>query len=195
MTQQVDILIRRGMIADGNGGEPYEADIAIRDGRIAAVGHGIDARGTEEFDAKGLLVTPGFVDLHTHYDAQVTFSDSIGSSSWNGVTTVLIGNCGVGFAPCLPERREMLIRLMEGVEDLPEVVLTAGIPWNWESFPQFLDALANCLLRNFASCPIAFTLGIGFPPPVGATALLRSSVFSFLSVSGHGFSPRCVCLS
>ncbi|MES2712426.1 MAG: amidohydrolase family protein [Pseudomonadota bacterium] len=142
MTEQVDILIRGGMVADGNGGEPYEADVAIRDGRIVAVGHGLDARGAEEFDAKGLLVTPGFVDLHTHYDAQVTFAESIGSSSWNGVTTALIGNCGVGFAPCRPERREMLIRLMEGVEDLPEVVLTAGIPWNWESFPQFMDALA-----------------------------------------------------
>src|SRR3712207_6070717 len=93
-------------------------------------------------DAKGLLVTPGFVDIHTHYDAQATWSSRIDSSSLNGVTTALIGNCGVGFAPCLPERRDALVKLMEGVEDLPEVVLTEGLPWTWQSFPEFMDVLA-----------------------------------------------------
>jgi N-acyl-D-aspartate/D-glutamate deacylase len=115
--------------------------VAIKNGRILAVGK-FPGRGAEEIDAKGLLVTPGFVDVHTHYDAQATWSSRITSSTLNGVTTVLIGNCGVGFAPCRPEKRDALVKLMEGVEDLPEVVLTEGLPWNWESFPDYLDALA-----------------------------------------------------
>jgi N-acyl-D-aspartate/D-glutamate deacylase len=134
------LVIRGGTVVDGTGGAPVEADVAIADGRIAAVGRDLP-RGDREMDARGLLVTPGFVDIHTHYDAQVTWSSHVTPSSWNGVTTALIGNCGVGFAPCLPERRDMLVKLMEGVEDIPEVVLTEGLPWNWESFPQFLDAL------------------------------------------------------
>lgn len=142
MPELVDILIRGGHVADGNGGEPVEADVAIRGDRIVAVGRGLPARGAEEIDARGLLVTPGFVDIHTHYDAQVTWAESVLSSSWNGVTTALIGNCGVGFAPCRPERRDMLVRLMEGVEDLPEAVLTEGLPWNWQSFPEYLEAIA-----------------------------------------------------
>lgn len=135
-----DIIIRGGTIVDGTGTAPYEADLAITAGKITAIGR-ITASAAEEIDARGKLVTPGFVDLHTHYDAQVTWSNQVTPSSWNGVTTVLIGNCGVGFAPCLPERRDMLVELMEGVEDIPEVVLTAGLPWNWQSFPEFLDAL------------------------------------------------------
>ncbi len=140
MTTVPDMVIRGGTVVDGSGGEPFVADVAIAGGRIVEVGK-IAARGAEEIDARGLLVTPGFVDIHTHYDAQVTWGSSLASSSWHGVTTALIGNCGVGFAPCLPERRDMLIKLMEGVEDLPEVVLTEGIPWNWQTFPEFLDAL------------------------------------------------------
>jgi N-acyl-D-aspartate/D-glutamate deacylase len=136
-----DLVIRGGTVLDGTGAPPFEADVAISGGRIVAVGQVAD-RGAEEIDAKGLLVTPGFVDIHTHYDAQATWSSQLLSSSINGVTTALIGNCGVGFAPCRPDRRDMLVKLMEGVEDLPEVVLTEGLPWNWESFPQYLDALA-----------------------------------------------------
>jgi N-acyl-D-aspartate/D-glutamate deacylase len=136
---EADLVIRGGTIVDGNGGAPYVADLAVTGGRISAIGE--VPRGTEEIDASGCLVTPGFIDLHTHYDAQATWSSQITPSSWNGVTTVLIGNCGVGFAPCLPERRHMLVELMEGVEDIPEVVLTEGLPWNWQSFPEFLDAL------------------------------------------------------
>jgi len=135
-----DTVIRNGTIVDGSGGTPYEADLAIKDGRIAAIGKGLP-KGTEEIDARGKIVTPGFVDVHTHYDAQVTWSSQINPSTWNGVTTAMIGNCGVGFAPCLPHQRDMLVKLMEGVEDIPEVVLTEGLPWNWQTFPDFLNAL------------------------------------------------------
>jgi N-acyl-D-aspartate/D-glutamate deacylase len=140
MTERPDLVIRGGTVVDGGGGAPFQADIAIRDGRIAEIGT-LAASGRTEIDARGKLVTPGFIDVHTHYDAQATWGSQITPSSWNGVTTALIGNCGVGFAPCKPWQRDMLVKLMEGVEDIPEVVLTAGIPWNWETFPQFLDAL------------------------------------------------------
>lgn len=136
-----DLVIRNGTIIDGTGADPFEADIAVQDGKITAIGK-VSARGKEEIDAKGRIVTPGFIDPHSHYDAQVTWSSQITPSSWNGVTTTLIGNCGVGFAPCRPEERDMLVKLMEGVEDIPEVVLTEGLPWNWRSFPDYLDALA-----------------------------------------------------
>ncbi|MEY4793641.1 MAG: hypothetical protein RL724_577, partial [Pseudomonadota bacterium] len=140
MAREASLIIRGGTLVDGTGAAPYEADIAIGDGRILEIGK-ISARAAEEIDAKGLIVTPGFVDIHTHYDAQATWSSRLLSSSINGVTTALLGNCGVGFAPCRPERRDMLVKLMEGVEDLPEVVLTEGLPWNWESFPEYMDAL------------------------------------------------------
>src|SRR5665213_2656809 len=111
----VDLVIRNGTVIDGTGAEPFDADVAIDGGRIVAVGR-IAAKGQEEIDARGKLVTPGFVDPHTHYDAQATWSSWITPSSWNGVTTTLIGNCGVGFAPCLPSQRDSLVKLMEGVE-------------------------------------------------------------------------------
>ena len=139
---QPSLVIRNGTIVDGSGGEPYEADLAVADGRIAAIGGSIP-KGAEEIDARGKLVTPGFVDVHTHYDAQVTWSDRLSPSSWNGATTVLFGNCGVGFAPCREDQHDMLINLMEGVEDIPEVVLKEGLPWDWHSFPDFLDAVAG----------------------------------------------------
>jgi N-acyl-D-aspartate/D-glutamate deacylase len=135
------LVIRNGTIVDGSGGDPYEADLAVTDGKIAAIG-GTIPKGVEEIDARGKLVTPGFIDVHTHYDAQVTWSDRLSPSSWNGATTVLFGNCGVGFAPCHEDQHDMLINLMEGVEDIPEVVLSEGLPWNWHSFPDFLDAIA-----------------------------------------------------
>ncbi|MGY3388460.1 N-acyl-D-aspartate/D-glutamate deacylase [Bradyrhizobium sp. USDA 3311] len=137
-----DLVIRGGMVADGNGGELFEADVAITGGRISEVGK-ISGKGKEEIDARGKLVTPGFVDVHTHYDGQVTWSQDITPSSQNGVTTAIMGNCGVGFAPCKPADHTRLIQLMEGVEDIPEPVLSAGIPWAWESFPDYMDWLSK----------------------------------------------------
>src|ERR1700757_350608 len=140
-----DLVIRGGTIADGSGGQLLDADIAICDGRISEVGK-VLGKGREEIDARGKLVTPGFVDVHTHYDGQVTWSQDISPSSQNGVTTAIMGNCGVGFAPCRPSDHQRLIQLMEGVEDIPEPVLSAGIPWQWESFPDYMEWLSK---RNF----------------------------------------------
>jgi N-acyl-D-aspartate/D-glutamate deacylase len=145
MTSPPDLVIRGGTIADGNGGELFEADLAISDGRITEVGR-VLGKAKEEIDARGKLVTPGFVDVHTHYDGQVTWSQEITPSSQNGVTTAIMGNCGVGFAPCRPSDHQRLIQLMEGVEDIPEPVLSAGIPWAWESFPDYMEWLSR---RNF----------------------------------------------
>ncbi len=142
MAADYDLVIRGGTIADGTGGTLFDGDVAISDGRIAAIGH-VAGRGREEIDARGQLVTPGFVDIHTHYDGQVTWDDRLQPSSWHGVTTVVMGNCGVGFAPCREEDRDRLIRLMEGVEDIPFPVLSEGLPWNWRSFPDYLDALGD----------------------------------------------------
>ncbi|RAN39948.1 amidohydrolase family protein [Hyphomonas sp. GM-8P] len=137
-----DMVIRGGTVFDGTGGAPYTADIGIRDGRIEAVGS-IDTKGDREIDASNYIVTPGFIDIHTHYDGQVTWENRLAPSSGHGVTTVLMGNCGVGFAPCRPHQRDMLVKLMEGVEDIPEVVMVDGLPWNWESFPDYLNALED----------------------------------------------------
>src|SRR6202158_818794 len=145
MTSNPDLVIRGGSIADGFGGELFEADVAIADGRVMEVGR-VLGKGKEEIDARGKLVAPGFVDLHTHYDGQVTWSQDITPSSQNGVTSAVMGNCGVGFAPCRPTDHVRLIQLMEGVEDIPEPVLSAGIPWAWESFPEYMDWLSQ---RNF----------------------------------------------
>src|SRR4029078_6128438 len=135
-----DLIIRNGTIVDGLGGEPFVGDVAISDGVIAAVGS-VDGSGTREIDATGLLVTPGFVDLHTHYDGQAIWSDRMTPSSAHGVTTAVMGNCGVGFAPCRSEDHEVLVDVMAGVEDIPGVVMVDGLPWDWETFPQYLDAL------------------------------------------------------
>jgi len=128
MTSTPDLVIRGGNIADGKGGDLYEADVAITGGRITEVGK-VSGKGKEEIDARGKLVAPGFVDVHTHYDGQVTWENRVSPSSGHGVTSVVMGNCGVGFAPCRPSDHVRLIQLMEGVEDIPEPVLSAGIPW------------------------------------------------------------------
>ncbi len=142
MSQTYDLVIRNGKVVDGSGQPPFLADVAVHGNLIAAVGD-VDGSGAREIDATGRLVTPGFVDIHTHYDGHATWTDRLGPSSAHGVTTVVMGNCGVGFAPCKPEDRERLVRLMEGVEDIPEVVMTEGLPWDWTTFPEYLDRLAD----------------------------------------------------
>ena len=138
-----DLVIRDGTIADGSGGPLIEADIAITGDRIATIGRKLGA-GREEIDARGRVVTPGFIDVHTHYDGQAIWGEELNPSSAHGVTTVIMGNCGVGFAPCRAADRDTLINVMEGVEDIPGVVMADGLPWSWETFPDYLNALESC---------------------------------------------------
>jgi N-acyl-D-aspartate/D-glutamate deacylase len=137
-----DLLIEHGKLVDGTGGPARIADVAIKDGKIVAVGTGLGP-AKRTIDATGKLVTPGFVDMHTHFDAQVTWDPYLTPSSWHGVTTVVMGNCGVGFAPAAPDKHDWLINLMEGVEDIPGAAMHEGIQWGWESFPEYLDVLAK----------------------------------------------------
>lgn len=149
-----DLIIRSGLVYDGSGEAPRSADVAITGDKIAAVGE-IPEQGREEIDAAGQIVTPGFVDAHTHYDGQVTWDPYVTPSTYHGVTTIVTGNCGVGFAPCRPEQRDWLIGLMEGVEDIPGSALHEGINWEWETFPQYLDALDKA--------PLAIDVGTQIP--------------------------------
>jgi N-acyl-D-aspartate/D-glutamate deacylase len=142
MNDMYDLVIRDGLIVDGSGGAAFTGDVAISGERIAAVGR-VSGAGREEIAADGLLVTPGFVDIHTHYDGQATWDAVLTPSSWHGITTVVMGNCGVGFAPVKPERHDWLIGLMEGVEDIPGTALTEGMTWGWETFPEYMDVLAS----------------------------------------------------
>jgi len=149
-----DLVIRNGLVYDGLGGKPYEADIAIDGATITAVGT-VTGTGREEIDAKGQIVTPGFVDAHTHYDGQVTWDPYLQPSTFHGVTTAIMGNCGVGFAPCAPDRHQWLIGLMEGVEDIPGTALAEGIKWGWESFPDYMDVVEQS--------PLAIDVGLQVP--------------------------------
>jgi N-acyl-D-amino-acid deacylase len=135
-----DLIIRGGTIVDGTGAARFTGDLAVKDGLIAAVGN-VHGDAAEEIDAAGKVVAPGWVDVHTHYDGQATWDPEMAPSSWHGVTTVVMGNCGVGFAPAAPDRHQWLIELMEGVEDIPGTALAEGMKWNWETFPEYLDAL------------------------------------------------------
>jgi N-acyl-D-aspartate/D-glutamate deacylase len=135
-----DTVIRGGTIIDGTGSAAFSGDVAVKDGKIAQVG-GKAGPGKREIDADGLLVTPGWVDAHTHYDGQATWDSELAPSSWHGVSTILFGNCGVGFAPVRHEHHEALIGLMEAVEEIPGIALAEGLKWDWESFPEYLDAL------------------------------------------------------
>ena len=136
-----DLVIRNGTIIDGSGKPGIAGDIAIDGGKIVAVG-GKAGAGRREIDANGLLVTPGWVDIHTHYDGQIFWDPYLSPSSWHGVTTVVMGNCGVGFAPRARGQEDFLIGMMETVEDIPGVALSTSINWDWESFPEYLDAIA-----------------------------------------------------
>ncbi|MBA4210119.1 MAG: amidohydrolase [Parvibaculum sp.] len=135
-----DLVIRGGLVVDGTGAEGRVADIAIDNGLVTEVGT-VVAEGRREIDATGLVVTPGWIDIHTHYDGQVTWDPLLSPSGWHGVTTVVMGNCGVGFAPAKPDKHDWLIELMEGVEDIPGAALAEGIQWNWETFPEYMDSL------------------------------------------------------
>ncbi len=144
----LDTIIRGGTVVDGTGAAPVTADIGIRDGSIVAVGT-VDEPAKQTIDADGAIVTPGFLDLHTHYDGQVTWDDALEPSATNGITTVVLGNCGVGFAPVRPADHEQLIDMMEGVEDIPGPALTDGMPWGeWETFPEYLDVIGS---RRYAT--------------------------------------------
>src|SRR5436190_10665732 len=135
-----DLIVRGGTVVDGTGEPAVAADVAVDGGRITQVGR-VEGDAAEVIDASGKLVTPGFVDVHTHYDGQVTWDPLLTPSSWHGVTTIVMGNCGVGFAPARPDKHDWIIGLMEGVEDIPGAALSAGIRWGWETFPEFLDFL------------------------------------------------------
>jgi len=153
----IDLAIRGGTIVDGTGRAPFAGDVAITDGRIVAVGE-VSGDAAEEIDATGMLVTPGFVDVHTHYDGQATWDPILAPTAWHGVTTLVMGNCGVGFAPVRPGQEQYLIQLMEGVEDIPGTALHEGIAWGWETFPEYLDALAAR----------SFTMDVGTQVPHGS---------------------------
>jgi N-acyl-D-aspartate/D-glutamate deacylase len=149
-----ELVVRGGTVVDGTGAPARTADVAIDGGRVVEVGQ-VSARGDRELDADGALVTPGFVDVHTHYDGQATWDPLLTPSCWHGVTTVVMGNCGVGFAPCRPDQREWVVQLMEGVEDIPGAALSAGIRWSWETFPEYLEALDRA--------PMALDVGTQVP--------------------------------
>ena len=149
-----DLIIKNGLVYDGKGSEPFKADLAISNQKIVEIGK-IEDKGRKVIDAEGKIVTPGFVDIHTHYDGQVTWDPYLRPSTYHGVTTVVMGNCGVGFSPCKPDQRDWLIGLMEGVEDIPGTALHEGIDWEWESFPEYLDALEKK--------PLAIDVGTQIP--------------------------------
>ena len=145
-----DLVIKGGTVIDGTNGEPFEADVAIADGKIAAVGRDL-GEAQRTLDASGKLVTPGFVDIHTHYDGQGCWDKQVTPSCWHGVTTVVMGNCGVGFAPVRPGTEGELVSLMESVEDIPGTALHEGISWGWESFPEYLDAIDTPYVMDVGS--------------------------------------------
>ena len=149
-----DLIIKNGTVYDGTGEKPFFADVAIKGNKIATIGN-LEESSKEVIDAKGKIVSPGFVDIHTHYDGQVTWDPFLRPSTYHGVTTVVMGNCGVGFSPCKPEERDWLISLMEGVEDIPGTALHEGINWQWESFPEYLDTLEDK--------PLAIDVGTQIP--------------------------------
>ena len=165
-----DLIITGGTIVDGTGAPRYTADIAIEGGRIAAIGHDL-GEARETVDATGSMVTPGFVDIHTHYDGQATWDDLLEPSSGHGVTTVVAGNCGVGFAPVHPGKEEWLVQLMEGVEDIPGTALHEGISWGWESSP----STSTCWTRDATRSTSPPTSGTARCAPTSWATVVRAT--------------------
>ena len=194
---EADLVIRGGTVIDGTGREPFEADVAVKDGRIATVG-AVAGRGRQEIDARGHLVTPGFVDLHTHYDGQAVWDSHLAPSALHGVTTAVMGNCGVGFAPVRPGDRDTLIELMEGVEDIPGPVLHQGLEFRWESFAEYMDVL-DAKPRDMDICALVphaavrvYTMGKRAlalePANQGDIAAMRDIVADAVRAGAFGFS-------
>ncbi len=191
-------IIRGGLVVDGTGSPARRADVGITDGRIAAIGDLSGAQAERVFDAEGALVTPGFVDLHTHYDGQISWDPDLMPSSIHGVTTVVLGSCGVGFAPCRAEHRDALIALMEGVEDIPGSALAEGIDWRWESFAEYMDALAakphtlDFALQVPHDCLRVYAMGErglhGAPATDDDIAAMRTELRAALEAGAIGFS-------
>ena len=192
-----DLIIRGGTIVDGTGGKPYVGDVAIDGDRIVEVGK-VSGPARREIDATGMIVTPGWVDIHTHYDGQATWDPVMAPSSWHGVTTAIMGNCGVGFAPVRPDAHDFLIELMEGVEDIPGIALHEGIAWDWESFPQYLDALEGFKRTidvgvHVPHAPVrAYVLGercnTDYQPDAGEIAQMAAIVREGVEAGALGFS-------
>ncbi len=192
-----DLIIRNGTIVDGTGGEPYLGDVAIDGDRIVEVGK-VEGTGRREIDAAGMIVTPGWVDIHTHYDGQASWDAVLAPSSWHGVTTAIMGNCGVGFAPVRPDAHDFLIELMEGVEDIPGSALAEGIDWQWETFPEYLDALeakkrAIDVGVHVPHAPVrAYVLGdrcnTDYVPDAGEIAQMAAIVREGVEAGALGFS-------
>ena len=194
---EADLVIRGGAVIDGTGREPFHADIAVKDGRISAVGD-VPGRGREEIDARGHVVTPGFVDVHTHYDGQAVWDSHLAPSALHGVTTAVMGNCGVGFAPVRAGDHDTLIELMEGVEDIPGPVLHQGLEFRWESFAEYLDVLDAkprdvdiCALVPHAAMRV-YTMGKRAlalePANQGDIAAMRAIVADAVRAGAFGFS-------
>jgi N-acyl-D-aspartate/D-glutamate deacylase len=194
---RADLVIKGGTIVDGTGSAPFEADLAVAGDRIVTVGRH-DGPAGEVIDARGRLVTPGFVDVHTHLDAQLTWDPLGAPACWHGITSVVVGNCGVGFAPCRPCDRDYLMFLMEGVEDIPRAAMAAGMPWTWESFGGYLDALARGGLGLNAGAYVAhaplrvYAMGEGgvadAPPSDAELAAMQEAVDEAIGAGALGFS-------
>ncbi|MDF1792834.1 MAG: amidohydrolase family protein [Thalassobaculaceae bacterium] len=198
MTSEATLIIRGGTIVDGTGAPAYEGDVALAGDRILAVGDIGGTRAAEEIDAKGKIVTPGFVDIHTHYDGQAVWDRHMTPSAWHGVTTAVMGNCGVGFAPCKPADREKLVELMEGVEDIPGPVMHEGLNWQWEGFGEYLDVLDR-LPRDIDLCTLlphaalrVYTMGERAIQHEAATeddiAKMRALTHDAIKAGAFGFS-------